>query len=408
MRFLKNFGLGLLLASLISCSESGEEIIAITPIPFPDTEQTSLPYLFAGSEGIMITWVKMLDNSTAQLRYSHLEGDKWTEPKAITQGADWFLNWADFPSITENKGHLLTHFLQRSSQGKYSYDVKLNILGDGNSLWKTGLPLHTDSTYTEHGFVSAVPFGNDSFFVTWLDGRNTGMPAGHDHSGHAGAMSIRAATVNLDGSITDEVELDTRTCDCCQTTTAMTENGPIVVYRDRSETEVRDITITRLVDGSWTSPKPVHTDGWEINGCPVNGPKVDANGKSVVVAWFTGVNDAPKVKIAFSTNAGESFGTLIQVSSTNALGRVDVALLDEHSAILTWMETDNEASYLQAAKVTATGLGNPIQITQVDPARKSGFPQMEVYGENVYFAWTEIDGESSHVNTASLAKEAFE
>ena len=408
MKFLKTFGLALILSILVSCAKTEEDTYYIQSITFPDSVHTSLPYLFTGSEGPIISWVKMLDDSTAQLRYSHLESSKWQEPKAITQGADWFLNWADFPSITENKGHLLTHFLQRSSGGKYSYDVKLNILGQNNPVWKTALPLHTDSTYTEHGFVSAVPYDADSFFVTWLDGRNTGIPAGHEHNGHAGSMSIRAARVKIDGSVSDEIELDSRTCDCCQTSAAMTENGPIVVYRDRSATEVRDIAITRLVDGSWSSPTPVHTDGWEINGCPVNGPKVDANGNSVVVAWFTGANNTPKVKISFSSDSGASFGAPIQVSGQAVLGRVDVALLDEHSAILSWMETEKEASYLKAARVTDAGLGDPIKITPIDPARKSGFPQMEIYGESVYFAWTEIDGETSQVKTARLATKAFE
>ena len=408
MNFLKNLGLGLVLASLFSCAQTKENIPVLDTIPFPDTGQTSLPHLFVGSEGLVISWVKMLDDSTSQLRYSHLEGNKWQEPKEIIQGSDWFLNWADFPLISENKGSLLTHFLQKSSEGKYSYDVKLNILENGNRGWKTGLALNTDSTFTEHGFVSAVPYGADSFVVTWLDGRNTGMAAGNAHAEHGGSMTIRAATVKSDGSITDEVELDARTCDCCQTTTAMTENGPIVVYRDRSDTEVRDIFITRLVNESWTTPKPVHSDGWEINGCPVNGPKVDADGKAVVVAWFTGVNDSPTVKVAFSSNAGESFGEPIQVNSTNALGRVDVALLEDQSAILSWMESDKDASYFKAVKVTNSGMGKTIAISQMDPARKSGFPQMEIDGDKVYFAWTEIDGETSHVKTATMPTTAFE
>ncbi|EAZ80350.1 hypothetical protein [Algoriphagus machipongonensis] len=408
MKLHKSFHLGFILAVLFSCAESKKEDASLKAIPFPDTEQTSLPYLFTGSDGPVISWVKKLNDSTTELRYSQLTDNQWQVPKKITQGSDWFINWADFPSITENKGHLMTHFLQKSSRGTYSYDVKLNLLKNNDSSWKINLPLHTDSTFTEHGFVSAVPYSTDSFFITWLDGRNTGMSEGHDHDEHGGgAMSIRAATVHLDGSITDEVELDSRTCDCCQTTTAITENGPIVVYRDRSDSEVRDIYITRLVDGHWATPKPVHSDGWEINGCPVNGPKVDAKGKTVVVAWFTGVNNEPKVKVAFSRNAGESFSAPIQVSGSDALGRVDVALLDDHSAILTWMETEGEETYFKAAKVTDGGMGNPIQITPIDPARKSGFPQMEIFKENIYFAWTEVIGDQNQVKTASLAKTAF-
>ena len=72
-------------------------------------------------------------------------------------------------------------------------------------------------------------------FATWLDGRNT-KTSGHDHSQmeHSGAMTLRAGVFDSNGSTIDEWELDNMTCDCCQTAAAMTPNGPVVVYRDRS------------------------------------------------------------------------------------------------------------------------------------------------------------------------------
>ncbi|PZX48316.1 hypothetical protein [Algoriphagus chordae] len=386
----------------VSCSTPKVE--PFQNIPFPEDGESALPYLFSGSEGLMMSWVKTLDDSTSQLMYSHLEGATWSQPETVLEGVDWFINWADFPSITENNGNLLTHFLQKSSKEKFSYDVKLNVLPKGSSDWALGLPLHTDSTFTEHGFVSAVPYRDDSFFVAWLDGRNTASSMDHGHSGHNGAMSIRAARVGQDGAIYDEALLDAKTCDCCQTTAAITDNGPIVIYRDRSEEELRDIAITRYVNGEWTAPQAVYEDGWEINGCPVNGPKVDAQGNEVVVAWFTGVNNKPAVKVAFSSDGGESFGEPIQVSGMEALGRVDVDLLDDNLAVVSWMETENGETYLKVLKVGTSGEKYaPVVVTQMDPARKSGFPQMEKVGDRLYFAWTSISEESTSIKTASLA-----
>ena len=45
----------------------------------------------------------------------------------------------------------------------------------------------------------------------------------------------------------------------------------LAIYRDRTETERRDIASRRL-QGNWTVSQPVGVDGWQINGCPVNGP----------------------------------------------------------------------------------------------------------------------------------------
>ena len=78
-------------------------------------------------------------------------------------------------------------------------------------------------------------------------------------------MTIRFAEITSICDIINEVELDATTCDCCQTSIAKTSEGPIVVYRNRSENEIRDIYISRFRDNIWEKPIAVHNDGWEIN-----------------------------------------------------------------------------------------------------------------------------------------------
>jgi len=393
--------------SLSSCKPSEPESYELNEIPFPGLTRSSLPVLSSNDSSLVFSWVSMLDDSTAQLSYAFLEnGEKWSQPTFITKGSDWFVNWADYPAIVQNNGNFLSYILQKSSGGKFSYDVKLNTLAKGTDKWETGLPLHTDSTFTEHGFVSAIPLSDSTYSVTWLDGRNTGG-GGHDHSGHAGAMSLRVAEVNLKGKVIRDELLDDKTCDCCQTTSALTEQGPVVIYRNRSDEEIRDIAITRLVNGKWTEPKIIHEDGWKIAGCPVNGPRAAAINSTVLVGWFTASGESPKVQFVFSDNSGESFKAPVTLEG-KVIGRVDVALLDSKTGIVSWMETLEEGTFLLAANITIEGkLGTPFKISSIDPSRKSGFPQMEVLGDRVYFAWTEeIDGNSA-IKTAYFPSKGF-
>ena len=391
-----------------SCTPSTPESFELKEIPFPGLKQSSLPVLSAGDSSLVFSWVSSVNDSTSALFYAFLEkGENWSEPKLITQGSDWFVNWADFPTIVQHKGNLLSHILQKSSPDKFSYDVRLNVLPSGESQWKTGLALHHDSTFTEHGFVSAMALSDSSFFMTWLDGRNTGG-SGHDHSGHSGAMSIRAAAVGMDGTVRWDELLDARTCDCCQTTSALTDKGPVVLYRNRSDREIRDIAITRLVNGIWTEPKIIHPDGWEIAGCPVNGPKVAARGAMVLTAWFTAAGEIPQVKFAFSTDSGENFEVPGRLGGDDVIGRVDVALIDSTAGIVSWMETLAGETFLMATRVGTNGkVGIPVRVAAMDPSRKSGFPQLELLGDQVYFAWTEINAEGSRVRTAYLPVKAF-
>ena len=392
-----------------ACKPATPELIELESIPFPKMENAAMPSLFASDSNLYISWVTMGNDTTAELYYSKLNSERqWAAPLMIHQGSNWFVNWADFPALVENQGVLLSHILQKSSPETFAYDVKLQVLPKGASQWKLNLPLHQDSTLTEHGFVSLAPYTSTSFFSSWLDGRETGG-GGHDHAAHSGGpMSIRAAEIDFNGKVLWDELLDAKTCDCCQTSGAITDLGPVVVYRNRSDREIRDIAITRLVEGKWTEPTLIYADGWEISGCPVNGPKVVAKGSNLLVGWFTAPKGIQQVKFAFSTDAGASFGEPVVIESTGLIGRVDVALLSENWGVVSWMETKGEQTFLYAAGIDHKGtIGTPLQITALDPSRKSGFPQLEVLGGQVYFAWTEINGENKNIRTARIPKEAF-
>lgn len=194
---------------------------------------------------------------------------------------------------------MIAHYLEKSEQGKYTYDVKITTSGDAGKTWGIAKVLHDDGKKAEHGFVSMIPY-EENYFISWLDGRNSVMENGEGHSeGHHGQMTIRGAVIDKQGNKSNEWELDNRVCDCCQTAAANTTNGPVVVYRDRSEQEIRDVSIVRLIDGKWTTPKPIFTDNWKIEGCPVNGPRIDAIGNSLAVAWFTSPDKNAQVNIVF-------------------------------------------------------------------------------------------------------------
>lgn len=392
-----------------ACKPATPELIELESIPFPKMQNAAMPSLFASDSNLYISWVTMGNDTTAELYYSKLNLEmNWAPPQLIHQGSNWFVNWADFPALVENQGVLLSHILQKSSSATFSYDVKLQVLPKGASQWSLNLPLHQDSTLTEHGFVSLVPYTSTSFFSSWLDGRETGG-GGHDHAAHAGGpMSIRAAEIDLNGKVLWDELLDAKTCDCCQTSSAITDLGPVVVYRNRSDREIRDIAIARLVDGKWTEPAIIHPDGWEISGCPVNGPKVAAKGSNLLVGWFTAPKGIQQVKFAFSTDSGASFDKPVVIESIGLIGRVDVALLSKDWGVVSWMETKGEETFLYAAGIDQAGkIGAALQIAALDPSRNTGFPQLEVLGSQVYFAWTEVVGEDKNVRTARIPQEAF-
>ncbi|MGO4918815.1 hypothetical protein [Maribacter spongiicola] len=405
----KTFFLFSITSLILGCKEEPKKILPVAPVSMiedmisPAGDSSALPHLMSNKDVAMLSWVETSYDTMTTLRYSQLIDGKWQEAQNILGGTDWFVNWADYPMITENNGNLWSHVLKKSTKGTYSYDVKMNVKPKGATDWITGLELHTDGTPTEHGFVSIVPY-NNNFFVNWLDGRNTE----ENKAGERGAMTLRGGVVSAAGKLLEEYELDTSTCDCCQTTSAITDNGPVVIYRDRSDDEIRDISIVRQVKGEWTAPKVIHEDDWQIKGCPVNGPKVDTLGNNLVVAWFTGASNKQKVQITFSSDGGAEFSEPVLVAEGTIMGRVDVVWMDEDNAIVSWMEANDKTALFKAMAVNKDGtISKKKVITEMVDSRKSGFPQMEIVEETLYFAWTEQAGTVTQVRTAKMPVEGF-
>lgn len=368
-------------------------------IPSPADSVSAEPYLFTDINGVVyLSWVeKGIEKST--LNFSRLNNDTWSKPAIINSGDNWFVNWADYPMlVSDGSGGMVAHFLERSEKGKYTYDVKLISSVDGGIVWSNPKILNEDRKKAEHGFVSLIPYKNN-YFVAWLDGRNAASEGEGGHSeGHHGQMTLRAAIIDKSGTKITEWELDNRVCDCCQTTAAITANGPIVIYRDRSETEIRDISIVRFANGQWTEPKIIFPDNWMIAGCPVNGPRVDARGNNIAVARFTSPDKKGQVSVIFSKDGGVSFGAPIRVDEGLAIGRVDIILLDDKTAMVSWMEGDA----IKAAKIHADGTKEPsIIIASSSQSRSSGFPQMTKSGNSIVFAWT--DDKLKKISTGRLA-----
>jgi len=204
------------------------------------------------------------------------------------------------------------------------------------------------------------------------------------------------------GHFVKSFALDSRVCDCCQTDSAMTQNGPIVVYRDRSNTEVRDISYVRLIDNTWTDPKTIYNDNWSIFGCPVNGPAISAVNKNVAVCWFSNANNKPEVKIVFSDNNGAFFGNPIVVDQNNPVGRVDVELIDDNSALVSWLTTQNNNAVIQLQRIFKTGKKSQvITVSESSNNRSSGFPRMVIKDGKAFLAWTH-SADTLYVKTAQV------
>lgn len=364
--------------------------LELGPPTGPGAREPSLATLPDGR--VAMSWTEPVGEEFA-VRVVTGDSSGWDVARTVAQGPDFFVNWADFPTLTAlADGTLAVNWLRISGDTDYAYDVNIALSADGGHTWGETLVPHRDGTQRQHGFVTLLPVAADQLRAIWLDGRAYGESdtLAADEAA-SDVMQLWTATITSDGAMSEESQLDPRTCSCCQTSAVVADSGALLVaYRDRTEAEIRDISILRQVAGVWSAPVPVSMDGWEISGCPVNGPAIDSAGGRAAVAWFTAANNVPKVSVAFSDDDGTSFGPAIRIDQVAPTGQVDVIQREDGSALVSWLEYTAVGEALMLCHVTPeAGCERPKVLTISRSGRTMGFPRMTAAAQGIYIAWTE-------------------
>jgi len=367
---------------MFSCQKPG------LPLP-PIGASSRYPNLTETDRGMAIIWFEPIQEGHA-LKWSEFNGRMWSNPVIITSGEDYFINWADFPSIFYNgKNHFAVHWLEKNGSGPYDYVVKVAQSHNRGRSWSTPIIPHRDKKKGEHGFVSFFNINDNKIGLVWLDGRN--MLADSHEDGY-GQMTLYSTTVDRDGGLGKEILLDERVCECCPTSAIEIGNEVLVAYRDRSLTEIRNINLVRWDGSAWKKPQILHDDNWKIAGCPVNGPKLAVQGNNVAAVWYTSPSEQSSIYISISKDGGDNFNDPVRLDSGKPIGRVDCIWLDRDKVLVSWMEMGAESTNVIFSTVSLAGQKSRSMIaTQISPGRASGHPVISHYRQHIFLTWTEVD-----------------
>lgn len=387
-----------ILISLLLASTAPADAFTLMPIPLAAPAGATAANLAQGADGAtLVSWIERLPEGGHRLMFQRcLTAAPCALPQEIARGSDWFVNWADLPSLARlPDGSLWANLLRKNGSASYAYDAVITHSRDNGATWSPLTPLHDDGTASEHGFVSLLPWSASALAAVWLDGRQTvGTAVGAgEHAGHGrGAMTLRAAVLDAAQGKTHEWQLDASTCDCCQTDAALTARGPVVVWRDRDAAELRDIQIARFTQGAWTLPRYVHRDRWRMPACPVNGPAVAAQGEQVWVVWYTEADGAPSLRLALSGDFGDSFAAPLRIAGGETLGRADV-VHNKDGVWLSWLqESDGQQSLWLARFSDDLRVEQHRQriATLHGRGRASGVPRLRALDHGVVLLWSDV------------------
>lgn len=392
-------GLVLCIAALLLVTEHAQPSpqasapLRIETLPSPAGANSSEPQFTSQADRVILSWVEV-NGDRASLKFAERTPTGWSNAQTAASGTHFFINSFDVPSVHAlADGSLVAHWEERlgADEDSDASKVMLSWSKDQGRTWSRPVSPHHDGTNTEHGFVSLFQAPGAGLGLVWIDGRATNPET------ESGDMSLRASVYDASGKQLREMVVAPRVCECCSTSAAETSEGMIVAFRNRSATEVRDIYVSRFADARWSAPAIVHADGWMIDACPINGPSVAARGRDAAVAWFMAKNDQGRAFVAFSHDAGRTFGAPLRVDDAGSLGRLGVQLLDDGSAAVIWIEKSSPRTEMRVRIITPAGMRSaPVTIAGTEGSR---YPRIMRHRDELLFSWTDTD-KGSQVRTA--------
>jgi hypothetical protein len=372
------------------------QVIKVEAVPNPSMQGSLQAHWGTAPDGSpLLSWVEGASGSY-NLRYAIRHGNSWSEVRTVATGRHLWRHPAELPELVSLSdgakldGSMLAHWVEKGKDSSDAEDIFVSSSHDGVH-WTEPVMAHHDHSPVQHGLASMVASGPHEASIFWLQALK----------GEDGPVSLMRTVVGADGKEIREEDLDSDVCSCCPTSVVRTPKGLLVAYRDHTAQDIRDIAVLRFENGKWLPSKILNPDKWQINACPVNAASASAKDSRVAIAWYTEANDAPRVQIEFSLDAGATFGKPVVVSSKDAQGYASTALTED-GALVSWIEEGERSASIKIRFVSSTGVVGPVLQVAEGSRQSLGYPQLLHSGAETWLAWG--DSAKAKVQTAKLTK----
>jgi hypothetical protein len=146
--------------------------VSIQPMPSPSGPNSSEPQLTASNRGIILSWVERA-GAMAQLKFAERTSSGWSQPTTVASGGNWFLSYADPPTVLRRPdGTLIANWLISTNAKFEGSDLYVSSSADNGKTWTRPFMPHHDGTEQQHAFPSFFELPDKGLGVIWLDGRD--------------------------------------------------------------------------------------------------------------------------------------------------------------------------------------------------------------------------------------------
>ena len=268
--------------------------------------------------------------------------------------------------------------------------------------------------------------------LAWLDHRrlaqadaaaSSAAPAAHhDHAasdqngkmgssprdGVAMAQLSELYFATLDGSAAPR-GITSGVCYCCKTALTTAPGGRVsVAWRHVYPGNLRDIAFASSKDGgrTFSAPRRVSEDQWQLDGCPDDGPAMAAEGETAVhVIWPTLVRDdkqQPTIGLFYAAARDEGPFSPRLALPTEGLPHHPQIAIASGSLVTAWDELRDGARQLVVARASTADRPLRFSRTLVSGSTGGVYPSLAVTTGGTLLAWTSGSGPSSTVKLTRI------
>jgi hypothetical protein len=195
------------------------------------------PQLSVTGDRAIVSWIDT-GGRTAALKFAERTGSGWSVPRMVASGDDWFINWADVPSVVRlADGTLAAHWLKEVDPKIEAYDLNVAFSKDDGRTWSAPVTPHHDGTKSQHGFATLFQAPGAGLGLIWLDGRSIDEASGRDD------MSVRSATFDRDGKEIAETWIVDERLRLLSTAVATTWTVRIAAFATAAQTHSRCVGV---------------------------------------------------------------------------------------------------------------------------------------------------------------------
>jgi len=292
---------------------------------------------------------------------------------------------------------------------------------DGGKTFGSAAVVAGSDASGNRGWESIAVDPRGRVMALWLDHRDmvrSGEGGEHHHSdaaakpastdGAARAQSSQLFIGSLEGGASAR-GIARGVCYCCKTALAAGANGTIfAAWRHVYPGNYRDIAVMASRDGGQTfgSPIRVNEDGWQIDGCPENGPAlaIDADQRAHVV-WPTVVREGSRSTLALfhaSTKDGRAFTSRAALPVGGAAYHPRLVALTDGSLLVAWDEVVDGARRIRLARGKPDTQGRVTFAAVAHAPIQAQYPAIAATPAGAVLAWSTNAGARSHISVERI------